>query len=106
MAPCSTIVSMTAATLTIRGNTVHIRQFEVAVVEGPCSGDRVASRSEELSVGSDAGNDLRLGDPAVSRHHCVLRIDERGLALVDLGSRNGTFIGEVEVASCYIKFGT
>jgi DNA-binding NtrC family response regulator len=41
----------------------------------------------------------------VSRHHCALRAEERGLALADLGSRNGTFLGDAEILSCYVKTG-
>jgi len=96
---------MDHATLTVRGQTLVIRQFEVTVLEGPDCGVRVVSQSEELSIGSNEGNDLRLTDPAVSRHHCALRAERRGLALNDLGSRNGTFLNDVEIMSCYIKLG-
>jgi DNA-binding NtrC family response regulator len=96
---------MDSATLVVRGDSVFIRQFEVAVVDGVDRGLSAASRSDELSIGSNEGNDLRLTDPAVSRHHCALRAAERGLALADLGSRNGTFLGDVEVRSCYLRSG-
>ena len=96
---------MDPATLVVRGGKVLIRQFEVAVVDGADRGARALSRSDELSIGTSEGNDLQLVDPAVSRHHCALRAEERGLALADLGSRNGTFIGDVEVRACYVKSG-
>jgi transcriptional regulator with GAF, ATPase, and Fis domain len=96
---------MNRPTLSVRGQTLVIRQFEVTVVEGPDRGARAVSQSEELSIGSNEGNDLQLCDPAVSRHHCTLRAEERGLALTDLGSRNGTFLDEVEIKSCYVKLG-
>jgi transcriptional regulator with GAF, ATPase, and Fis domain len=93
------------ATVAVRGQTLLVRQFAVSVVDGADRGTRVVSASEELSIGTAEGNDLRLGDHAVSRHHCTLRAVERGLQLVDLGSRNGTFIGDVEITSCYVKSG-
>jgi two-component system, NtrC family, response regulator GlrR len=96
---------MTSPTLSVRGQTLVIRQFEVTVLEGVDCGMRVVSQSEELSIGSNEGNDLQLRDPAVSRHHCTLRAEERGLALLDLGSRNGTFLNEVEIKLCYIAAG-
>ena len=93
-------------TLLVRGQTVLVSQFEVSVVDGADRGKRVASNSEELSVGAAEGNDLQLFDPAVSRHHCTLRVDERGLELVDLASRNGTHVGAVEVVRGYVPSGT
>lgn len=47
---------------------------------------------------------LRAGSELVSRHHCVLSVDELAVYVRDLGSKNGTFIngerisGEQEVA--------
>jgi DNA-binding NtrC family response regulator len=96
---------MDRATLAVRGGKVLIRQFEVAVIDGADRGAHVLSRSDELSIGTSEGNDLQLADPAVSRHHCALRAEQRGLALLDLGSRNGTFIGDVEIRSVYVKSG-
>jgi len=96
---------MDPATIVVRGDSVLIRQFEVAAVDGPDRGARVVSQSDELSIGTAEGNDLRLTDPAVSRHHCALRAGERGLHLVDLGSRNGTFLGDVGVFACLVRSG-
>jgi transcriptional regulator with GAF, ATPase, and Fis domain len=84
----------------------RVQGFAVVVLDGPDRGARVAAQSAELSIGSADGNDLKLTDPAVSRHHCTLRADERGLAIVDLGSRNGTFVGEVEVVQAFVGAGT
>jgi transcriptional regulator with GAF, ATPase, and Fis domain len=84
----------------------RVRGFAVVVLDGRDRGTRIEARSAELSIGSAAGNDLKLTDPAVSRHHCTLRADERGLAIADLGSRNGTFVGEVEVVQAFVCSGT
>jgi pSer/pThr/pTyr-binding forkhead associated (FHA) protein len=40
-----------------------------------------------------AGCDVDLTDPDVSRRHAVVRALDGGLAVEDLGSTNGTFIG-------------
>jgi DNA-binding NtrC family response regulator len=93
-------------TLVVRGQSVLFSQFELTVLDGPDRGKQVASSSEELSVGTAEGNDLQLTDPAVSRHHCAVQIDERGLALADLGSRNGTHVGAIEAVRCYVGSGT
>src|SRR4051812_10306298 len=96
---------MDRGTLAVRGETVLVRQFQVSVIEDIDVGASVVSKGEELSIGTNEGNDLRLADPAVSRHHCVLSADERGLRLTDLGSRNGTVVSDVEIAACYVRSG-
>ncbi len=93
------------ATIAIRVESLRVRQFEVIVTSGPDQGVRITSQSDELSIGTAEGNDLKLTDPAVSRHHCVLHAEERGLVLLDLGSRNGTYIDDVEIVSGYLKSG-
>ena len=44
------------------------------------------------SIGRSADNHIRLVKAGVSRRHAVIRLTERGFALEDLGSQNGTFI--------------
>jgi len=83
-----------------------VRVFAVEVVEGPDKGKRAVSTSEELTIGADAGTDLELTDPAVSRHHCALRATARGLEVRDLGSTNGTFAGGCELVRGYLGAGT
>jgi transcriptional regulator with GAF, ATPase, and Fis domain len=97
---------MDLATPVVRGQKLLVRQFEVVVLNGPDRGRRVASQSDELSIGGAAGNDLELTDVAVSRHHCTVRADERGLLLIDLGSRNGTFVDDVELVIGYVRSGS
>ena len=45
-----------------------------------------------LTVGRDRSNDLVLESHGVSRHHAMIRAQNGGLVLVDLGSSNGTFV--------------
>jgi transcriptional regulator with PAS, ATPase and Fis domain len=49
--------------------------------------------SGELTIGRDAACDVRIDDSGVSRRHAKLIVGE-GLQLLDLGSRNGTRIGD------------
>jgi len=44
------------------------------------------------TIGRDAGCDLVLRDPRVSRHHARVEQGERGVEIVDLASRNGTVV--------------
>jgi transcriptional regulator with GAF, ATPase, and Fis domain len=43
-----------------------------------------------IAIGRAADNDVRLRSSLVSRHHCRIERDERGVWLHDLGSANGT----------------
>jgi DNA-binding NtrC family response regulator len=58
------------------------------------------------SIGSDAGNDLRLDVPTVSRFHCEIRVDAGGARIVDLGSLNGTVVDGVQVKDAHLRSGS
>ncbi len=61
------------------------------------SGDGVATsplpKQGEVIIGRAAGCDVRLEGHGVSRRHVALRIGSR-IEIVDLGSRNGTLLGD------------
>ena len=58
-----------------------------------------------IRIGSAAGNDVRLSDPAVSRHHCALERVGSGLRVRDSGSSNGTWISGVRVGHAWLTDG-
>ena len=65
-------------------------------------GGEVQSRQYDLSlptvIGRSRSTDLRLGHPLVSRQHCEV-FEADGLLMVrDLGSLNGTYVGETRIA--------
>ncbi len=47
--------------------------------------------------------DLVLTDAGVSRLHAMLFYDENGLGILDLVSKNGTFVNGKEVETCFLK---
>lgn len=65
---------------------------KLIVEVGPAAG-AVIPLTGELRLGrADTGGELG-GDPALSRHHAVLRQDSSGrTAIEDLGSANGTYV--------------
>ncbi len=46
----------------------------------------------EVVIGRDIDCHLQRESPFISRHHCVLLLDEYTLRIRDLGSKNGTFV--------------
>lgn len=54
---------------------------------------------DQFLLGRGPDCDLRLHGETVSRHHCVIRQTNDDVALVDLGSSNGTFLNGVRVRS-------
>ena len=69
----------------------------LVALTGPLQGQTFELRGDELSLGRHPSNDLRLADPSVSRHHCLLRRMEGGWRAVDLESRRGTFVNGLPV---------
>lgn len=51
------------------------------------------------------GQDLILQDPGVSRLHAMIFYDEHGIGILDLVSRNGTFVNGKEIEGIMLKVG-
>ncbi len=52
----------------------------------------VAIQAQGLTIGRDADNEVVLDDPQVSRHHARIEFDGMNYRIVDLDSRNGTYL--------------
>jgi transcriptional regulator with PAS, ATPase and Fis domain len=55
-----------------------------------------------LVVGTHADCDIVVTDPRVSRRHCRLSLDARGVVVEDLSSKNGTLAGGIEVNRAWV----
>jgi transcriptional regulator with GAF, ATPase, and Fis domain len=75
------------------------------VLRGPDHGRSLHLTKEEVVIGSGAGADLQLTDPAVSRLHASLTATESGFLLTDLDSTNGTMVGTQRIKAAYVEFG-
>ena len=73
----------------------------IVITGGPDKGqDRLITdlAHRRLLVGKGELAELRLTDPTVSRRHLALELDESGgVVLTDLGSSNGTFVGNLRI---------
>jgi two-component system response regulator GlrR len=82
-----------------------VRGFTLEVVEGapPAA---VRSAGGQCAIGSHPCNGLVVDDPTVSRFHCELVGDARGVRVRDLGSKNGTILDGVRVHDAEPKDGS
>src|SRR5689334_22793818 len=71
----------------------------VSVTVTPPRGDAVCAtlQIDPLVIGTDPDCDVVVADARVSRRHCELRLMPGGIVIRDLGSANGTYIGDVQV---------
>ncbi|MFQ5844948.1 MAG: FHA domain-containing protein [Planctomycetota bacterium] len=65
----------------------------------------VASERAEVLVGRRVGVDVCLNDAAVSRNHCLLRVDNGRVVLLDLGSTSGTLVDGKRVREATLPVG-
>ena len=59
----------------------------------------IALTGEEFLIGRGADCGLRLAQSAISRHHCMIRLQGGETTLLDLGSSNGTYLNGARVRS-------
>ena len=76
---------------------VTLPRFTVRVVSGPDAGLTATSVDGRLLVGTAEGALLRLTDRTVSRYHLDFEATANGLLVRDLGSTNGTMLGNAAV---------
>jgi DNA-binding NtrC family response regulator len=72
-------------------------------LRGPGREDAVVELGlRPVVVGSSPECELVVEDPYVSRRHCQLSLTARGVVVRDLGSRNGTWLGQARVVEAVV----
>jgi pSer/pThr/pTyr-binding forkhead associated (FHA) protein len=70
----------------------------VEVVGGPMDGQNISVEGSVVTIGRTRDNDLSLGlDSAVSTRHARIVREHQHFWLEDLGSTNGTFVGDLRI---------
>ncbi len=69
------------------------------------SDERFPLKAGGNTIGRSRENDVVLLDASLSRVHARIDIDPDGTSVLDLGSRNGTFVGGLRVLQCRLKHG-
>jgi len=83
----------------------RLKKARILVVDGPDKGKDVVIEKERTTIGRSVICDLVLSDKAVSTTHIELVAKEKGFLLRDLGSTNGTFVGDLRFQEIWVKPG-
>ncbi|APR88592.1 Nitrogen regulation protein NtrC [Minicystis rosea] len=81
------------------------RTCRMRVIHGAEAGTEAQVPGVGVVIGADAGADVVLTDPSVSRRHCSVRPTPQGFEVKDLGSRNGTFLDNISVTRAIVPVG-
>jgi DNA-binding NtrC family response regulator len=84
---------------TITGTPPRARRFRVRVRVGPDAGRELEVEAGTAIVGSHRNAELYLTDKRISRYHLELRPGVDGLCITDLGSTNGSFVGDARLGT-------
>ena len=77
-------------------------KLSLAVIAGPESGKIFQIERPRIIIGRHDA-DINVDDPEISRQHAALEISNDRITLVDLGSTNGTFMGDEPVKEAPIE---
>jgi len=78
----------------------------LTVVAGPAREQWTAVDREQLVIGRGADADFRIADDELSRAHAkLLRVDPRVVNLLDLDSKNGTFVNGARIDAVVLRSG-
>lgn len=69
----------------------------VIALAGPSKGKMFVLSEGEFSIGREPSNWLYLNDELISRRHALIRAQSGHFNIVDLSSRNGTFVNAVPI---------
>ena len=80
-------------------------QPRLVAVSGPLKDSNIPLPEGDVSIGRDLSNTIAIGDPSVSRRHCVLHWRDGRFQVQDLESRNGTQVNSDSVEEKWLQHG-
>jgi len=72
------------------------KRVSLSATSGPVTGQVFRLSKPQVVIGR-SGTDIVLADPEVSRKHCALEVHGLTAVLIDLGARNGTYVGDERI---------
>ncbi|MEX2288228.1 MAG: FHA domain-containing protein [Planctomycetaceae bacterium] len=73
-------------------------EARLKVIAGPFTGHVIPLSKGRFLIGREPDCQCLLDTPSVSRHHCILLLDDWTLRVRDLKSKNGTFVNRSRIA--------
>ena len=70
---------------------------KLLAISGPLKGSEFPLHSGEYAIGREPSNAIWLEHSSVSRRHCTVRVAAGRYTILDIESRNGTFVNNVPV---------
>lgn len=93
-------------TLTVQGDRIlHVPSVRLIVTHPTGAETAHALQLAPLHIGSGAGCDIVVHDSRVSRRHCRIQLTQEGIVIRDLGSKNGTYVGNIRVIEALLLDG-
>src|SRR5215813_12387999 len=81
-------------------------EVRLKVLVGPNAGKELPVAGPKFLIGRAEDCQLRPRSDLISRHHCVLLIEEGLVTVRDFGSKNGTLVNDARVrGECELKSG-
>ena len=81
------------------------RALLVVTTNGACHAFEFGARTS-LTIGRAEPADILLADPSLSRVHACFRREDRAVRVVDLGSRNGTWVAGERIDEALLSVGS
>jgi pSer/pThr/pTyr-binding forkhead associated (FHA) protein len=66
--------------------------IRITAISGDGKGKSQEYSSLPISIGRYTDNDIVITDSIVSRRHCIIASDGLKISVIDLGSKNGTYV--------------
>ncbi len=86
-----------AAPAAASGATVVVRAARLVPQNPEAGKNSIVLNLNAVSIGADAGNDVRVGGPGVDAKHAQLTVSMAGYTVVDLGSPHGTRVNAEKI---------
>jgi DNA-binding NtrC family response regulator len=84
---------------------LELQRYRLVVTDGPGEARTIECDGRRTTIGSSPDNDVVLDDPAISRIHAVIEVDDRGYVLRDEDSKNGTYLEGIRIREAFLDDG-